>query len=121
MFEDFMVPYSVEFDTDHQFKRPIQPVAPNSIADDNQQAYYNITVDPYNPGASTYGFGQTDILTADEYETIVSYYSNVEEYKEHVNNDEFGNELAGIAGLSEPLMNLHVVLKKKVNMTSLVV
>ena len=93
MFEDFMVPYSVEFDTDHQFKRPLQPVAPNSIADDNQQAYYNITVDPYNPGASTYGFGQTDILTEDEYETIVSYYSNVEEYKEHVNNDEFGNEL----------------------------
>ena len=93
IFEDTLRPYSVEFDTEHQFQRPIEPVAPNSIADSSQTAYYNITVDPYNPGASSYGFGQTDILTQDDYDALVSFYSNVEEYKEHVDFDEYGNEL----------------------------
>ena len=88
-----VVPYSMDFDTDHQFKRPTKPVTPGTIADEGEEARYNVVVDPYNPGASTFGFGQTDILTSDEYEAIVSYYSNVPEYKDLVEQDTYGNEI----------------------------
>ena len=32
-------------------------------------------------------------MTQDDYDALVSFYSNVEEYKEHVDFDEYGNEL----------------------------
>ena len=86
-------PYEVAFDTDHQFKRPTAPVPPGTIADSSQTAYYKVVVDPMNPGASTFGFGQTDVLTWDEYESIIDYYSNLESYKDFVSIDENGNEL----------------------------